>query len=262
MVLGTLTVLGAAGASAAYYTAANVRSAGYSKSSGSAYSLAEAGIATSLSILHAALDPRTGTLLPQTTITLPEGTATYSGALDANYIWRITSTGAVNNPDGPASADATRTLTRNVEIRGLNNGATVGAWSRIYHNNTSNCLDRRHGGAEVLDHLQGRSLPEQRRQDHRSRLEGLGRRRRHHDAADRAISTPDENPAAATGWSNNSNVYTDERQLRDEQHRRQRAEPEPRRDQLRLCDPGGCDDRGHQRPRGAQGSELEPHLGH
>jgi hypothetical protein len=140
MSLGVLVVLTIAGTTALYYTSANSRSAQYSKASESAYSLAEAGIAQSLSILNAALDPRTGTLLPTTTVTYPEGSYTYSGTLGADYIWTITSIGKVTNPDGSNLADATRTLTRKVEIRGLMNGATVGAWSRIYHDNPSVCM--------------------------------------------------------------------------------------------------------------------------
>jgi hypothetical protein len=139
MAVGVLGVLTVAGTMAMVYTTANTRSAQHSKASEAAYSLAESGIAYSLSILNTALDPRTGTLLPSTTITYPEGSFTYSGTIDANYIWTITSIGKVKNPSGPGG-DAKRTLTRTAEVRGLMSGATVGAWSRIYHDNVSTCL--------------------------------------------------------------------------------------------------------------------------
>jgi Tfp pilus assembly protein PilX len=137
--LGVLFTLTVAGTAAYTYTTSNSRSAQTSKSGELAYSLAEAGIANSLSILHAALDPRTGNLLPSTTVNLSSGSVTYAGTLDANYVWTITSTGKVTNPNGGNQVQ--RTLTRKAEVRGLMSGATVGAWSRIYHNNTTYCLD-------------------------------------------------------------------------------------------------------------------------
>jgi hypothetical protein len=135
-VLGVLTVLGT---TAMVYTTSNSRSAQYSRASESSYSLAEAGMAQALSVLNNALDPKTGSLLPSTTINFNEGTATYSGTIDANYVWTITSVGKAKNAIG-GSAQATRTLTRTATVRGLNNGATVGAWSRFYHDSTSTCL--------------------------------------------------------------------------------------------------------------------------
>jgi Tfp pilus assembly protein PilX len=139
MALGILFTLTVAGTAAFTYTTSNSRSAQTSKSSEVAYSLAEAGINHALSVLNAALDPRTGNLLPSTTVNLSSGSVTYSGSLDANYVWTITSTGKVTNPNGGNQLQ--RTLTRKAEVRGLMTGATVGAWSRIYHNNTTYCLE-------------------------------------------------------------------------------------------------------------------------
>lgn len=138
MALGVLLTLTISGTALYTYTTSNSRSAQNSKGGEVAYSLAEAGVAHSLSVLHAALDPRTGNLLPATTVTLPGGTVTYSGVLDANYVWTITSTGKVVNATGAAQLQ--RTLTKKAEVRGLMTGATVGAWSRVYHDNTTSCL--------------------------------------------------------------------------------------------------------------------------
>src|ERR1700754_449856 len=135
--LGAITV---SAATLTVYTTSNSRSAQGSKAQEVAYSLAEAGVAQSLSILHAALDPRTGNLLPSTTVALPGGNVTYSGTLDTTtYTWTITSIGKATNPNNSTNPTQ-RVLTKKAVVRGLMNGATVGAWSRIYHNNTTYCL--------------------------------------------------------------------------------------------------------------------------
>lgn len=139
MVVGMLAVLAIATTTAVHYTTANQRSASFSKASSLSYSLAEAGIAEALSKLHNALDPRTGSLLPTTTITLEGGTATYSGTL-AGDVWTITSTGKIANPAGVPPSEARRTLVRTVNIYGINAGATVSAWSRIFHDSTASCF--------------------------------------------------------------------------------------------------------------------------
>jgi hypothetical protein len=67
------------------------------------------------------------------------GTATYWGTYNSsNYSWTITSVGSVPNPTGGAAL--TRRITRAAQVHGLNSGASVGAWSRMYHDNTSVCL--------------------------------------------------------------------------------------------------------------------------
>jgi hypothetical protein len=139
--VGMLGVLTLAAGTLTVYTTSNSRSAQGSKAQEVAYSLAEAGIGQSLSILHAALDPRTGNLLPSTTVALPGGNVTYSGTLDTStYTWTITSIGKATNPNNSTNPTQ-RVLTKKAVVRGLMNGATVGAWSRIYHNNTTYCLD-------------------------------------------------------------------------------------------------------------------------
>jgi hypothetical protein len=142
MALGVMLTLTVAGTAAYTYTSDNSRNAQQSKAREQAYSLAEAGLANALSVLNAALDPKTGNLLPSTTVSLAGGTVTYAGVLDTeDYIWTITSIGRVVNPTSAGGGEVTRTLTRTAEVRGLMEGATVGAWSRMYHNNTTYCLE-------------------------------------------------------------------------------------------------------------------------
>lgn len=124
------------------YSSSSGRTAQVGKSRVSAQSLAEAGIANALAVLNNAVDPKTASLLPSnppTVVSLQGGTATYWGSYDSStYKWTITSVGSVPNPTGGPAI--TRTLTRGAQVYGLNSGATVGAWSRMYHDNTSTCM--------------------------------------------------------------------------------------------------------------------------
>ena len=105
-----LAVMMIAGTAVIDYTSSNSRSASYSKASGSAHALAEAGVAEAMAVLslpeNNALNPY---LLPATTSTYPGGTVTWSGTLNQSAAtWTITSTGFKANPTGPAN-DVRRT---------------------------------------------------------------------------------------------------------------------------------------------------------
>jgi hypothetical protein len=139
MALGVMSVLLISGTTIVYFSSTNARTASRSSSDQKAYALAEAGMNDALSILENALDPRTSTLLPQTTVNLDGGTATYSGTIDANDLWTLTSIGSVRSPSG-ALSNVTRTLKRTVQILGLNQSATGIAWSRFYQDSTATCL--------------------------------------------------------------------------------------------------------------------------
>ncbi|HEY7148557.1 MAG TPA: hypothetical protein VH420_03840 [Gaiellaceae bacterium] len=137
MIVGILAVLTVAGTSVMVYTSENVRNAGRSANDGDAYSLAEAGMSYALSVLENASDPKVSTLLPGTTVNLGNGTATYSGTINASYVWTLTSVGSIPNPAG---APIKRTLHRTVNVVGLNSGADGASWSRFYQDSTSSCL--------------------------------------------------------------------------------------------------------------------------
>jgi hypothetical protein len=196
--LGVLTI---AASMLTVYTTSNSRSAQGSKSQEVAYSLAEAGIGQALSVLSAALDPRTGNLLPLKTVNLPSGSVTYYGSLDANYNWTITSIGKVPNPNG--SGTTQRVLTKKAVVRGLMAGATVGAWSRIYHNNTTYCLDidsvnfpESVSSAGDICLMNGASITGS------TTKVSAG-----HNITLTPLSTSDlEAPATAAGWTNSTNV--------------------------------------------------------
>ena len=124
------------------FSSSSGRTAQIAKNRVSASALAEAGVAAALAVLNNAVDPKTASLLPgnpPTVLTMEGGTATYWGSYNSTtYAWTITSVGSVPNPSG--GAPLTRTITRGAQVHGLNAGATVGAWSRMYHDNTSVCM--------------------------------------------------------------------------------------------------------------------------
>jgi hypothetical protein len=139
MAVGMMGVLAIVGGGVTYYSASNARSAHVSETQNVAYSLAEAGIAHGLSKLNNALNPLQANLLPSTTVNMDGGSVTYSGTL-SGYVWTITSTGSALNPTGAAASSIKRTLTRSAQVYGVNSGASVAAWSRVYHADPNTCL--------------------------------------------------------------------------------------------------------------------------
>ena len=150
LALSTMTVLTIAGTSITYYVTSNSTEAGTSKTRTTAHDLAEAGINYAMNKLYGGLDsigalvpggtdPRSTTALPSTTVAFPSvnGSVTYSGTLNTStYIWTITSTGSVTNSLKTQKA----TLTRTLNVAGLNNGADGNSWSRFYQDSTGTCL--------------------------------------------------------------------------------------------------------------------------
>jgi Tfp pilus assembly protein PilX len=150
MALMMTVVIGIAGTSVTYYATSNSTEAGTSKARTSARGLAEAGINYAVNYLYGQLDsigavkiggvdPRDPTALPSTTLTFTSvnGSATYSGVLNmTTYIWTITSTGYVTS--GGLTQHAT--LTRTLNVAGLNNGADGNSWSRFYQDSATTCL--------------------------------------------------------------------------------------------------------------------------
>lgn len=141
MAIGMLFVLTVAGTTVVLTTSANTRNATRAKSNDASYSLAEAGLAQALSRLAAADDPTDSTILPATTITLPPGSATYSGTLNGST-WTLTSTGKITNPTGPSTGDVQRTLTRTVTLSDTSVGTFSSPhWSRLHHDSIFSCFD-------------------------------------------------------------------------------------------------------------------------
>jgi hypothetical protein len=147
--LGILVVLTIAGTAVTEYATRNFVASGSTKASSSAYGLAEAGVNDALSILAnqldntgaiktGGIDPRTSTLLPQTTVQYASlgGSVTYSGTINSSYVWTITSTGSVK----VGKTARHTTITRKVSVVGINAGADSSSWSRFYQDSTGSCL--------------------------------------------------------------------------------------------------------------------------
>lgn len=125
------------------FSSSSGNTAQIAKSRVSAQSLAEAAIARAMSVLNNAVDPKTAGTLPTQANAVPVsmegGTSTYWGSYNSTtFTWTITGQGAIPNPTG--GPDIKRTLTRSALIHGLNAGATLGAWNRMYHDSTTQCL--------------------------------------------------------------------------------------------------------------------------
>lgn len=142
MALLVLATTGAMVVGVIQYSSSSGRTANVAKARTSASALAEAGIAAALAVLNNAVDPKTASLLPSnppTVLQMEGGTATYWGVYNSTtYAWTITSVGSMPNPTGGAAL--TKQITRAAQVHGLNAGATVGAWSRFYHDNTATCM--------------------------------------------------------------------------------------------------------------------------
>ncbi len=205
MALGIMSVLLISGTTIVYFSSANARTASRSSADQKAYAFAEAGINNALSILENANDPRTTTLLPGTTATFEGGSATYSGTIDSNYVWSITSVGSVRSPTGALSS-VRRTLKRKVQVLGLNATSTGIAWSRFYQDATTPCL--------TIDTVNWPAPVSTRGNlclTNGATITGAGTTV---DVGGNLIITgPDTTPAArvpaaASGWTNSTNVFT------------------------------------------------------
>ena len=142
----TVLVLASCGATVVTvveYSSSSGRTAQVGEGRVTAQSLAEAAIANAFAVLNNAVDPKTAGTLPAqgsaVPVTMEGGTATYWGTYNSTtFVWTITGRGSVPNPTGGPAL--TKTLTRSAQVHGLNSGATVGAWNRMFHNSTSTCL--------------------------------------------------------------------------------------------------------------------------
>ncbi len=216
LAIGMMMVLTATSTTAIYYATSNSHTTGQSSARASAYDLAEAGINSALAKLYHQLDgegavipggtdPRSPTFFtPATTIQYPSlnGSVTYTGTIDSNYIWTITSTGSVTTSGQTLS----RTLTRKVTVRGINDGASATAWSRFYSDDPNWCLNIDTVAIPAAVATRGGLC-----------LENGGTITGAATTVDVGgnitidgpdVSSPAQIPSAASGWNNPANVYT------------------------------------------------------
>jgi Tfp pilus assembly protein PilX len=136
--LASIFALGVSATSLIVYSSANTRSSSYSKASGTAFQLSEAGLHEALSVLsnQPTNDPTSPSLLATRTSTYSTGSVTWGGTYDsANAKWTVSSTGRVTNPAGlgVAASDSTRGISAKVPIRPVATQSTVNlSWNYIF----------------------------------------------------------------------------------------------------------------------------------
>ena len=138
LALGVMTSLSIAATSIVYFSTQNQSNASRFAGDQVSYAAAEAGLNYALRELYAAPDPLAKTLLPERRVTVGASEVAYSGALDERtHVWTLTARAAMH---GPAGQPLSRTLRRTVEVRGINPGATITAWNRVYQDDAASCL--------------------------------------------------------------------------------------------------------------------------
>ncbi len=135
----TLLVLGSLGTSAAAYSSWNYGAASRSNADQVALALAEAGLNYAYATLYNSATPSNPATVPQTTVTLEGGTATYVGVL-AGDTWTLTGTGTVRNPTGPGTAPVVRTVSGRVRLGSAQRSAANNAvWNYVYADALTGC---------------------------------------------------------------------------------------------------------------------------
>ena len=131
--VGTLAVMTIGGTTVVVYSTTNERQARISESRIRVDALAEAGLNEALAVVaNPANNPFNPALLPQRTSTYVNGTATWSGVLDAaTSTWTITSTGKVANPTQASEFSRTLTMQAPVSVPASRPFESP-AWNYIY----------------------------------------------------------------------------------------------------------------------------------
>lgn len=136
----TLAVLSSMGATVVVYSSSGFRSAAHSDANGDAYALADAGLDMARATLYNTPSFQDPNAVPQQTVSLNGGTATYAGSL-AGTTWTLTSTGSVQNPTGGGTSAVTRTVSTQVAITtGLQSSPNNAVWNYLYSDSLTTCM--------------------------------------------------------------------------------------------------------------------------
>lgn len=134
-----LAVLSSMGTTVVVYSSSGSRTAERSATSVDAYALAEAGVNMARSTLFNTVNFQDPNAVPQQTVSLNGGTATYSGSLSGT-VWTLTGTGSLANPTGPSTNPVTKTVTSQVAIQAAQvSSPNNGAWNYLYAANPTSC---------------------------------------------------------------------------------------------------------------------------
>jgi Tfp pilus assembly protein PilX len=147
MALGVMMVLSLLAAGIFAYTTTNQGAAKRATADQKAFGLAESGLSYAFATLEGAEDPYDANAVSSTTVTLPGGTVTYSGALSGTT-WTLTGTGTVANPSGPGSADVVRTVSAQAQIT-TTTQADMRPWEYLFIDQPSGCINM--GNSVTMD---------------------------------------------------------------------------------------------------------------
>jgi hypothetical protein len=137
LALGAMFVLGATGASVAYYATSNASSSARSAADKTAEALAEAGLNIAYATLYNAPDPRNAQAVPLGSRQMEGGTAEWWGTL-AGSTWTLVGRGTVRNPAGPKPL--VRRRTGQVAIQtGQKGSANNAIWNYLYADSLASC---------------------------------------------------------------------------------------------------------------------------
>ena len=134
----SLAFLMLAGATLVYYAGTNANHAEVSTEDAKSLNLAEAGMNYARSILWNAADPTVSTAVGSGTLTLENGTVTYSGTYDSvAKVWTLTGVGTYTSPSAGASP-IDRTVSSQVLVSG--GSSWDPAWGYLFAD-TSGCTN-------------------------------------------------------------------------------------------------------------------------
>jgi Tfp pilus assembly protein PilX len=147
LALSALAVLTIGGTSAYYYASANLKASTRSRAQTSAYHLAELALNNAHSVLFNASNPRDAASVPTATITVEQGTATWSGSLSGST-WTLTGTGRI--PGSSGDRESVVTLSGQVALgTGTASSSNNAIWNYLYADSTTSCTNVRNSA--VID---------------------------------------------------------------------------------------------------------------
>jgi Tfp pilus assembly protein PilX len=134
--IGVSTVLAIAGTTAVTYSTDNFVSAHHAQADQTALALAEAGLNDAYAALHSASNPTMPGAVPQQTVQMDGGSASYSGTLNGNT-WTLTGVGRAQSSQG---GTVVRTVRGRASITSMQQGgANNVVWNYVYADSLTSC---------------------------------------------------------------------------------------------------------------------------
>jgi hypothetical protein len=146
MVIGMMLFFSIAVGTVVVYSSGSQHDADAQKKGQYANAAAEAALATAISVLATASDPRVSTVLPDCSSPVPldpqpaHATGEYCGSL-SGMDWMITARGSATGTDASVGQIKSRVLTQVASIVHVNSAGLGELWNRLYQYDTSKCAE-------------------------------------------------------------------------------------------------------------------------